>query len=60
LGKELQDLWLGRNEVMDRLEAQAVYLTVGLSRKYRGVTWPLVHAVHVVPDYDAKIDLDNL
>ena len=41
---------------MERLPAQAMYLTIGLSRRWQGEVWPLVHAVHVVPDYDANID----
>lgn len=53
-------LTLAHDELMARLNAEAVYLTIGLSRKWRGKHWPLVHAVHVVPDYDAAIDVSCL
>ena len=38
----------------------SLYLTLGLSRKWHDEYWPLVHAVHVVPDYAVTIDLDAL
>ena len=53
-------LELSLTDIRERLDAEALYLTLGLSRKYRGVYWPLVHAVHVVPDYNASIDLSYL
>lgn len=56
LGDEDSHLGLGKEALMERLPAQAVYLTIGLSRKWQGEHWPLVHAVHVVPDYGADID----
>jgi hypothetical protein len=35
----------------ERLGAEELYLTVGLSRAWRGRCWPLVVGVHTVPDY---------
>lgn len=46
--------------LMERLNADALYLTMGLSRQWRGRYWPLVHAVHIVPDYEAVVRLDCL
>jgi hypothetical protein len=34
-----------------RLGADELYLTVGLSRAWKGKCWPLVVGVHTVPDY---------
>ena len=45
-------LRLGHEELMARLDAEALYLAVGLSRSWRGEFWPLVVGVHVVPDYE--------
>ncbi len=53
-------LSLEPDALMARLDATALYLTLGLSRQWQGEHWPLVHAVHVVPDYAADIDLENL
>ena len=60
--------WLGQGgqlalddtALIERLHADAVYLTLGLSRNYQGQYWTLVVGVHVVPDYDAAIDLEQL
>ena len=46
----------GDTALVERLHADAIYLTLGLSRNYQGQYWPLVVGVHVVPDYDAVID----
>ena len=43
-----------------RLGADALYLTLGLSRSWQTKYWLLVVDVHVVPDYKAEIDLDRL
>ena len=43
-----------------RLQAEEIYLALGLSRGFRGELWLLVIGVHVVPDYQAEIDYDNL
>jgi hypothetical protein len=48
------------DSLRERLEADEIYLTVGLSRTYEGRIWPLVLAVHTVPDYSADIDYTSL
>jgi hypothetical protein len=45
-------LSLDRDALFERLDADAVYLAIGLSRNWQGVYWPLVIGVHVVPDYE--------
>lgn len=44
-------LALDHDALLRRLDAEAIYLAVGLSRTYQGEYWPLVVGVHVVPDY---------
>jgi hypothetical protein len=39
------------DDLYERLGARELYLTVGLSRAWRGQCWPLVVGVHAVPDY---------
>ena len=34
-----------------------LYLVIGLSRNWQGEYWPLVVGVHVVPDYEAEMEL---
>jgi len=46
--------------VHERLQADAVYLALGLSRSWQGKYWLLVIGVHVVPDYQVEIDLSAL
>lgn len=46
--------------VRERLQAEAVYLALGLSRSWQGKYWLLVIGVHVVPDYPTEISLDDL
>jgi len=53
-------LTLEHATLMERLHADAIYLALGLSRSYQGQYWPLVVGVHVIPDYDAAIDLEQL
>ena len=48
------------DSLRERLEIDEIYLTVGLSRTYEGRIWPLVLAVHAVPDYSADIDYTSL
>ncbi|MBL7064568.1 MAG: hypothetical protein ISS49_10260 [Anaerolineae bacterium] len=45
-------LRLDHDELYERLNADALYLAVGLSRNWQGEYWPLVVGVHVVPDYE--------
>ena len=60
LGDGSRSLTLGYESLRDRLQVEAAYLTVGLSRKWQGEHWPLVVGVHTVPDYDVQIDADAL
>ena len=46
-----ETLDLDPQELFGRLEAENLYLTVGLSRAWKGKCWPLVVGVHAVPDY---------
>lgn len=36
--------------------AERIWLALGLTRPYRGRSWPLVVGVHTLPDYEAAID----
>jgi hypothetical protein len=60
LGEQGGNLELTREEFAERLGAEVFYLTMGLSRSWQGEYWPLVHAVHVVPDYAADVRLTCL
>ncbi len=60
LGAQGGEVRLGYDGLMARLGSEAIYLTVGLSRKWQGEYWPLVHAVHVVPDFAVTIDPECL
>jgi len=51
LGERRRHLKLDHDALLEKLGAEAVYLTVGLSRNWQGEYWPLVVGVHVVPDY---------
>ena len=53
LGEEGGCLVLEHDALFERLEAEAIYLAVGLSRNWQGEYWPLVVGVHVVPEYGA-------
>jgi hypothetical protein len=54
------ELRLGEDGLRERLSAEEIYLALGLSRGYQGQLWQLVIGVHVVPNYEAEIDYDNL
>ena len=60
LGATGRELALDEDALRARLEAEDIYLALGLSRGYQGKIWLLVIGVHVVPDYQAEIDYDNL
>lgn len=60
LGDRGGELGLDDDALRERLQAEAIYLALGLSRGYQGKTWLLVIGVHVVPDYQAEIHYDNL
>jgi hypothetical protein len=53
-------LTLEHEELCERLNADAIYLALGLSRSWRGKHWLLVVGVHVVPDYEMTVDPENL
>jgi hypothetical protein len=53
--------WLGEGgghlefsdrELCEQLSTDTLYLTLGLSRSWKGKCWPLVVGVHSVPDYE--------
>jgi hypothetical protein len=60
LGAQGGTLDLTQEALAERLSAEAIYLTMGLSRSWQGEYWPLVHAVHVVPDYAADVQMECL
>lgn len=53
-------LTMDHDALLTRLKAEALYLTVGLTRSWQAEYWPLVVGVHVVPDYEIGIDYDKL
>lgn len=56
LGEKGGTLALNHESLFKRLQAEAFYLAVGLSRNWQGEYWPLVVGVHVVPDYEADLE----
>jgi hypothetical protein len=54
------ELALDQAALCERLGAEEVYLSLGLSRGYQDKLWLLVIGVHAVPDYDVEIDYDDL
>jgi hypothetical protein len=50
LGERGGHLSLDHDVLFERLNAEALYLAVGLSRSWQGEYWPLVVGVHVVPE----------
>ncbi|MCL4833604.1 MAG: hypothetical protein KJZ86_14270 [Caldilineaceae bacterium] len=54
--RPVQTLRLDRAEILERLGAETLYLSIGLSRVYGGGYPALVVGVHPVPDYDVAID----
>jgi len=54
LGARGGHLTLEHDELFERLETEALYLALGLGRKWRGEYWPLVVGVHVIPDYGSE------
>jgi hypothetical protein len=51
LGGRGGHMTLDHEALLERLQAEALYLAVGLSRSWQGAYWPLVVGVHTVPDY---------
>ena len=57
--RPVQTLHLNRAEMLARLGAETLYLSIGLSRLYSGGYPALVVGVHPVPDYSVEIDYQN-
>jgi len=55
LGEKGGRLTLDHDELFERLGAEAIYLALGLGRKWRGEYWPLVIGVHTVPNYEVNL-----
>jgi hypothetical protein len=55
LGDAGGQLTLENGDLGERLRAEALYLTIGLSRAWKGKCWPMVVGVHAVPDYEAPV-----
>ena len=53
-------LRLEHETLHERLQADAIYLSLGLSRNWQGAHWLLVVGVHAIPDYKTTIDLHCL
>jgi hypothetical protein len=53
------EIVLRGSELMARLQAEHVYLALGLSRGYENEYWLLVVGVHIVPDLSVTIDYAN-
>jgi hypothetical protein len=60
LGDREGEMRLDHDALRERLQADEIYLALGLSRGYQGKLWLLVIGVHVVPDYQAEVDYQNL
>jgi hypothetical protein len=58
--RPIQTLRLNSAEVLERLGAETLYLSIGLSRIYGGGYPALVVGVHPVPDYSVEIDYAHL
>jgi hypothetical protein len=56
LGERGGHLTVRESDLYARLNAQDLYLTIGLSREWKGRCWPLVVGVHTVPDYPVPTD----
>jgi hypothetical protein len=51
LGERGGVLRLSHQEIVERLQAEAIYVALGLSRSFQGQHWPLAIGIHTVPDY---------
>jgi hypothetical protein len=54
-GRERSPLTLDHDALLKRLDAEALYLVIGLGRSWEGQCWVLVVGVHTVPDYEMEI-----
>jgi len=53
-------LMFDHDQLCQRIQAESIYLSIGLSRVYRNKIWPLIIGVHPVPDYDIEVDYCGL
>ena len=60
LGEASGHLRLEHETLHERLQAEVIYLSLGLSRSWQGAHWLLVIGVHAIPDCEATIDLHCL
>ncbi len=60
LGRTGGELLMGEGVLLERLGAEVICLSLGLSRGYQGKMWLLVIGVHPLPDYSVEIDYDCL
>ncbi len=60
LGPAENSMALDKSALREKLAAQEIYLSLGLSRGFQGKLWLLVIGVHVVPEYRVEIDYANL
>jgi hypothetical protein len=56
LGDRGGRLALDQDALFEHLDAEALYLAIGLSRSWQGQYWPLVVGVHAVPDYAERMN----
>jgi len=54
LGEQGGSMMLDYDALRQRLDAETIYLALGLSRNWQGQYWPLVVGVHVVPDHEVS------
>jgi len=57
--RQSEQLTLDQAGLHDRLQATAIYLSIGLSRPFEGKIWPLVIGVYPIPDYQVQIDYNQ-
>lgn len=60
LNEGSKTLSLDQDELQARLRAEAIYLALGLSRRYQEQFTLLVIGAHCVPDYEIEVDYRNL
>ena len=56
---QAERLELDQLELHTRLQAEAIYLGIGLSRSFKGKIWPLIIGVYPIPDYAVCIDYNQ-
>tara|TARA_Y100000310_G_scaffold140319_2_gene139691 strand:- start:4135 stop:4341 length:207 start_codon:yes stop_codon:yes gene_type:complete len=51
---------LNRDKLREILKAEKIFLSLGLTREYKGEFYEMVIGFHTIPDYNVKIDYNNL